>query len=52
MSHRLLDPDGMIQEFEYPDGKISIDLNELRYHIEGGPLETGDWQAVDLGKRE
>jgi hypothetical protein len=26
MSQRLLDSDGMVQEFEYPDGKISIDL--------------------------
>ena len=52
VSHRLLDSDGMIQEFEYPDGKISIDLNEMRYRIEGGPLETEDWTEVELGKRE
>ena len=52
VSHRLLDSDGMVQEFEYPDGKISIDLSELRYHIDGGPLGTEDWQSVELGKRE
>jgi hypothetical protein len=38
----------MIQEFEYPEGKISIDLNALRYRIEGGPLETDDWAQVDI----
>lgn len=48
VSHRLLDSDGMIQEFEYPEGKISIDLNALRYRIEGGPLETDDWAQVDV----
>jgi hypothetical protein len=42
----------MVQEFEYPDGEISIDLNEMRYRIQGGPVETGDWTEVDLGSRE
>ena len=48
VSHRLLDSDGMIQEFEYPEGKISIDLNELRYRIQGGSVETDDWVQVDV----
>lgn len=48
LDHRLLDADGMIQEFEYPEGKISIDLKDLRYQIEGGPVATDGWVAVDV----
>ena len=43
VDHRVLDADGLVQEFEYPDGKVTIDLKELRYRIEGGPEQTRDW---------
>ena len=26
LDHRLLDDKGMIQEFEYPEGKVTVDL--------------------------
>ncbi len=48
LEHRLLSPDGMVQEFEYPQGKVSIDLGALRYKIEGGPMATDGWTNVDL----
>ena len=50
LGHRLLDADGMIQEFEYPKGKVSIDLKRLRYRIEDGPVATDGW--VDANMRE
>ena len=46
LDHRLLDADGMIQEFEYPEGRISVDLRGLRYRIEGGPVATDGWVTV------
>ena len=46
LGHRLLDASGMIQEFEYPEGKITIDLEDLRYRIEGGPVATDGWVDV------
>lgn len=52
VNHRLLDADGMVQEFEYPEGKVSVDLKELRYRIEGGPVMTDGWQAVNMGETE
>lgn len=48
LAHRLLDSDGMVQEFEYPEGSVSIDLNELRYNIAGGPLATRGWIGLNL----
>jgi hypothetical protein len=50
LSHRLLDSDGMVQEFEYPEGRISIDLRSLRYRIQGGPFATDGW--IDANIRE
>ncbi len=51
LDHRLLDADGMIQEFEYPEGKVVIDLDGLRYRIEGGPVATGGWVDVSTMAR-
>ncbi len=47
-NHKLLEPEGLVQEFEYPDGAVAIDLRELRYRIDGGPLATAGWQDVEL----
>jgi len=46
LDHRLLDEGGMLQEFEYPEGKVLIDLERLRYRIEGGPGATEGWVDV------
>ena len=46
--HKLLDADGYVQEFEYPEGAITIDLKELRYRIDGGEMDTRGWQDVKL----
>ena len=46
IDHRLLDGDGKAQVFEYPEGMVSIDLDALRYRIEGGPLATKGWVTV------
>jgi hypothetical protein len=46
LDHRLLDASGMLQEFEYPEGKITIDLEDLRYQIVGGPVATEGWVDV------
>ena len=43
VGHKLLEADGSVQEYVYPEGKISIDLHEGRYRIEGGPLATEGW---------
>jgi len=48
VNHRILDADGLAQEFEYPDGKVTVDLKESRYRVEGGPLETRDWTRVQV----
>ncbi len=45
-NHKLLDADGYVQEFEYPEGAITIDLKGLRYRIDGGEMATKDWQEV------
>ncbi|MBM3187373.1 MAG: hypothetical protein FJZ90_01465 [Chloroflexi bacterium] len=34
VDHRLLDETGMVQEYEYPEGAVAIDLTALRYRIE------------------
>lgn len=49
LDHHLLDAAGMVQEFVYPEGKISIDLGERRYRIEGGPVATDGWVAAGMG---
>jgi len=49
LGHRLLDTEGMVQEFEYPEGKISIDLAGLRYRIEGGPVATDGFRCLPWG---
>jgi hypothetical protein len=46
LGHRLLDTAGRIQEFEYPEGKITVDLQDLRYQINGGPVATDGWVDV------
>ncbi|MCJ7823113.1 MAG: DUF6259 domain-containing protein, partial [Armatimonadetes bacterium] len=46
--HRLIEPEGLVQEFEYPEGLIAIDLREYRYRIEGGPVATKGWMKVEL----
>jgi hypothetical protein len=43
LGHRLLDATGMIQEFAYPEGTITVDLETLRYQVEGGPVATDGW---------
>lgn len=43
IGHRLLDDVGRVQEFTYPEGAITIDLNAMRYRIQGGPCATTDW---------
>ena len=48
VGHRLLSAEGWAQEFEYPEGKIAVDLKDLRYRIEGGPMATGDWERIDI----
>ena len=48
VGHRLLDEEGWMQEFEYPEGTVSIDLKDLRYRIEGGPVATDGWVSVSL----
>ena len=46
--HRLVGSDGLVQEFEYPNGSVAVDLKELRYRIDGGPLATKGWQAAQV----
>ena len=46
--HRILDAQGLVHEFEYAEGMICVDLNELRYKIMGGPMGTQDWVKVDI----
>lgn len=46
--HKLRDAEGMIQEFEYPDGAVTVDLRDLRYRIDGGPVATDGWQEAGL----
>ena len=48
LGHRLLDTEGMVQEFEYPEGKISIDLGGLRYRIDKGPAATDGWMDANI----
>jgi hypothetical protein len=48
VDHSLLDSEGMIQRFEYPEGAISIDLAALKYRVEGGPVATEGWVPVEL----
>jgi hypothetical protein len=50
LDHRLLDVSGRIQEFEYPEGRIVIDLEDLRYKAEGGPVATDGWVDVSTAK--
>ena len=47
-NHRLLDAEGLVQEFEYPDGAVTVDLRDLRYRIDGGPVATDGWESVVL----
>ena len=46
-NHKILDPSGMLQEFEYPDGAVTVDLKDFRYRIQGGPMDTGGFRNVD-----
>jgi hypothetical protein len=46
LEHRLLDADGMVQAFDYPEGRITIDLEGLRYQVDGGPVATEGWVDV------
>ena len=52
LGHQLLDTEGMVQEFEYPEGKITIDLRGLRYRVDDGPIATDGWIDVSTLNKE
>ncbi|MCE5260190.1 MAG: DUF5696 domain-containing protein [Chloroflexi bacterium] len=49
LAHRLLDTDGHIQEYIYPEGSVAIDLEHKSYRILGGPCATDGWVSSPIG---
>ncbi len=49
LAHRLLDADGRIQEYIYPEGSVAIDLQHMSYRIQGGSCATDGWVNSPIG---
>jgi hypothetical protein len=47
VDHQLLEANGSIQSFVYPNGSVQIDLARQRYRICGGRLQTDGWVALE-----
>lgn len=47
VDHHLLEADGSVQAFIYPEGSVQIDLARQRYRIQGGACDTGGWVCVE-----
>jgi len=46
VDHQLLEGDGSVQAFIYPEGSIQIDLARQRYRIQGSEKDTGGWMSI------
>jgi hypothetical protein len=46
VDHRLLESDGSVQAFVYPEGSIQIDLAGQRYRIDGSNVDTDGWMSA------
>ncbi len=47
-NHRILDSTGAIQEYEYPEGRVLVDLGSCRYRIHRGPEATDGWLSPEV----